>query len=122
QLYQAWKKNMAARAAPHRLTDVQFDRETGVIHWPLVLRDSMFDDSREKLDKLFHERTAENSGAGSPNCAAIEQATQEMMKIVGKDIKNLSPDEFITAKHFIGSLAYEARFTTTGAPPPVDQP
>lgn len=117
----AYKKDMQNRAAPHRLTSAQFDRETGVITWPAVLRDSRYESDRYAIDKLFHERTAENSGAGSPNCAEIEKATNQLLADVGKDINNLSVDEYITARHFITSLAYEARFTANGAPAPVDR-
>lgn len=115
----AYQKDMAARAAPHRLSSEQFDRQNNVITWPGVLRDSMFDESRYELDKLFAARTAQNSGAGSDNCAAIEKETDKMLKIVGEDINNLDVDQYITARHFITSLAYEARFTVNGATPPV---
>jgi len=117
----AYKKDMAARAAPHRLSTEQFDRQHNVITWPGVLRDSMFDQSRYELDKLFAARTPANSGAGSENCAAIEKETDKMLKLVGDDINNLDVDEYITARHFITSLAYEARFTVNGAPAPVDR-
>lgn len=118
---EAYKKDMKNRAAPHRLTPAQFDRQTGVITWPGVLRDSRYDADRYEIDKLFHERTPENSGAGSENCAAIEKATNRLLADVGKDINNLDVDEYITARHFITSLAYEARFTVNGAPAPVDR-
>ncbi|WP_437223809.1 hypothetical protein SH661x_003364 [Planctomicrobium sp. SH661] len=118
---EAYKKDMAARAAPHRLSSEQFDRQNNVITWPGVLRATVFDEDRYEIDKLFSQRTAGNSGAGSDNCAAIEKATDKMMKAVSADINNLDVDQFITAKHFIGSLAYEARFTVNGAPAPENQ-
>lgn len=117
----AYKKDMAARAAPHRLSSDQFDRQNSVITWPGILRDAQFDAGRYELDKLFAARTASNSGAGSENYAAIEKATDNMLKQVGEDINNLDVDEYITARHFISSLAYEARFTVNGVPAPVDR-
>jgi len=118
---EAYKKDMAARAAPHRLSAEQFDRQHDIITWPGILRGSLFDESRYELDKLFAARTPSNSGAGSENCAAIEKETDKMLKQVGADINNLDVDEYITARHFITSLAYEARFTVNGAPAPVDR-
>jgi hypothetical protein len=107
---EAYKKDMSSKSSAHRLTSDQYDPQNKVILWPMVLRDSMFDEYRYKLDQLFHERSAANSGAASNNCAEIEKTCDAMMKQVGQDINNLNIDQFITAKHFISSLAYEARF------------
>ncbi|SFI07623.1 hypothetical protein [Planctomicrobium piriforme] len=110
QQVEAYKRDMSNKAAPHRLSEDQFDQKNNMIHWPMVLRDSMFDEDRYTLDQLFHQRTPDNSGADSDNCAAVEKACDSMLKDVGKDINNLNIDQFITAKHFITSLAYEAKF------------
>lgn len=107
---EAYKRDMSQRAAPHRLTEDQFDRAHNVIHWPLVLRDGAYDGTRYELDKLFHERTAEDSGADSNNYAAVHKAVKEMLSQVGANIENLDIDQFITAQHFLNSLDYEARF------------
>ena len=107
---EAYKNDMANKAAPHRLTTDQFDRSSNVIYWPMVLRKAIFDDYRFQLDQLFHQRTAQNSGVSSDNDAAIQKACDEFLKAVGKDIKNLNIDQYITSRHFITSLQYEGRF------------
>ncbi|WP_437185634.1 hypothetical protein SH668x_002746 [Planctomicrobium sp. SH668] len=117
---QAYQKDMAKRAAPHRLSAAQFDRQHSVITWPGVLRDSIFDESRYEIDKLFAARTDDDSGAGSANNAAIEKATNQMLEVLKKDINNLDVDQFITGQHFISSLAYESRFAKNGGPTPLE--
>ncbi|HEX4130002.1 MAG TPA: hypothetical protein VHZ24_08160 [Pirellulales bacterium] len=101
---------IAARAAAHRLTVVQFDRVHNVIMWPLVLRSPKYDALRFKLDKLFHDRTPQNSGEGSVNEKAIDATCQEMEALLKTEIKELPPMDFIDTQQFIHSLAYEARF------------
>ncbi len=39
-----------------------------------------------------------------------------MQDLVSQDIESLNIDQFITAKHFLGSLAYEAKFKVAPAP------
>jgi hypothetical protein len=107
---EAYKRDISSRAAPHRLTEEQFDRAHDIIHWPLVLRNAMFDEDRFTIDKLFQERTPADSGAGSNTDAAIQKATQSMLKTLGDDVNNLNIDQYTTGRHFITSLAYESRF------------
>ncbi len=101
---------VASAAAPHRLTASQYDRTHRIINWPLELRDPKFDDVRFQLDKLFHERTPQNSGDGSDNFKAIAQACNQMEEILKTDIRVLRPMQYIQVLQFIHSLAYEARF------------
>lgn len=101
---------MEASAAPHRLTAAQFDRTHDVIFWPMELRTAKYDDVRYRLDKLFHERTPANSGEGSKNSQAVEQACNEMQELLKSDIKELPPMQYISVQQFIRSVAYEARF------------
>jgi hypothetical protein len=98
-------------AAPHRLTPMQYDRMNHLINWPMTLRAPQFAEVRYKLDKLFHERTPENSGEGSTSAKAIADACQQMQDLLKKEINELHPMEYIAAQQFIDSLAYEARFS-----------
>jgi hypothetical protein len=116
QTVENYKRHLNQLSSQHRLTPDQFDRDHNVINWPYVLRSSEFDDSRFKIDQLFHKRTADNSGVGSPNCQEVEKATDAMLKIVDKLAANgtMGVDEFTTSQHFIKSIAYEARFEVNG--------
>lgn len=97
--------------APHRLTDEQFDRMHNFIHWPYVLRTSEYDELRFTIDKLFDERSPGHSGEGSDNAVAIDKACKQMLEVVKDHIRQLEPEEYVSAKHFLASLAYEAKFS-----------
>lgn len=96
--------------APHRLTEDQFDRTHSIIHWPFVLRTGEYAETRFELDKLFHARTPTDSGENSANAAAISKACDDLLELVKTNIHKLDVNEYVTAKHFIASLAYEAKF------------
>lgn len=107
---QAVHRQIQQMEAPHRLTDDQFDRAHSLIYWPHALRAGEFAESRFAIDKLFHDRSPGNSGDGSDNAVAIDKACTQMMDLVKANIHQLEPVEYITAKHFLASLAYEAKF------------
>jgi hypothetical protein len=110
----AYHEHLQQLTAPHRLTADQFDRANNIIQWPYVLRGAEYSDLRLTLDKLYAERTPDNSGENSSNYEEIEKACNAMLDIVNSHVKELGIEEFITAKHFTQSLAYEARFKMTG--------
>lgn len=99
-------------AEPGRLSSTQFDRSTNIIHWPALLRESDFTDERQALDQLFHEQTADNSGADSENFVQIHQQCDAMFKTLGVKLRKekLPSITFIGTEHFIKSLDYEGRF------------
>ncbi|HEX3656847.1 MAG TPA: hypothetical protein VHV55_13605 [Pirellulales bacterium] len=101
---------MAAAAAPHRLTADQFDRMHDIIIWPYELRVPEFDKLRYQIDRLFSDRTPQNSGEASSNYTAIVNACQEMETVLRTHVDRLAPMAFIQAQQFIKSVAYEANF------------
>lgn len=108
----AYQKSLEQMSAAHRLTADQFDAERGVLNWPYVLRSSQYTDLRLKVDRLFHERTPQDSGENSSGYDAIQQACKEMQAIVKEELKKGMPiNDYVTATHFISSVAYEARFS-----------
>lgn len=106
-----YTKSLQQMAAAHRLTAEQFDMNTGVLHWPFVLRGDQYTELRTKIDELFDARSPSDSGKDSSSYGAILQACQQMLEIVKKDVQNgMSVTDFVTANHFISSIQYEARF------------
>jgi hypothetical protein len=97
---------------PKRLSDSQFDPATGTIRWYGVLRDDEYAEGRAELQRLFAERRSGENGAGTPNCRQIGRAVNTMKRQLQRDVKTLSADEYIPAKKFLDSLAYEARFAS----------
>jgi hypothetical protein len=107
---------------PKRLRLDQFDPVTGKINWPDVLKTKELDEDRQKLDKLFAERTHDNSGVGSENYHDIQMVVHDAMAKLHDEIKTLSPAEYLLALNFIDSLAFEARFPPSSVPGPAQPP
>lgn len=108
-----YQKTLEEMSAAHRLTAEQFglDQNSTVLHWPFVLRGEQYADLRMKLDLLYHERTPEDSGVNSSGFNGIQEACKQMQELVKAELKGGMPvTDFVTATHFISSVAYEARF------------
>jgi hypothetical protein len=109
-LTQEQANHWAQELSAGRLSTAQFDRSTNVIHWPPLLRDKRFTDPRCQLDRLFHNRTPNNSGVDSDSYVQIKQTCDAMQAILDGMINQLPPETSIAAGHFIRSLSYEGRF------------
>ena len=107
-----YQKTLEQMSAAHRLTAEQFHVDTGVLHWPFVLRGPEYAELRNQLDHLYAARTPEDSGKDSSGYDAIQQACKKMQEIVNEKVRkeHLPVNDFVTAKHFISSIAYEAQF------------
>jgi len=106
-----YNKTLHQMSAAHRLTAQQMDVNTGVLHWPFVLRSPQYADLRKQIDKLWDSRTPADSGQNSSSYDPIQQACKQMMELVKKEVHSGMPvNDFVTAKHFISSIEYEAGF------------
>jgi X-X-X-Leu-X-X-Gly heptad repeat protein len=111
-----YNKTLHQMSAAHRLTAEQMDVSTGVLHWPFVLRGPDYTDLRKTIDKLWDARTPEDSGENSSTYDPIQQACTQMMDLVKKEVGQGMPvNDFVTAKHFISSIEYEAQFPVKAA-------
>jgi hypothetical protein len=98
---------LARQAAPRPLTSAQLDRLTGRIEWPLILRDPQYAALTEPLNQLFVERAA---GSAPPDVyLKVQKAADALQAALKKNINDYKSGDFIAAKKFIDSLAYEAR-------------
>ncbi|HVU89866.1 MAG TPA: hypothetical protein VHD36_21225 [Pirellulales bacterium] len=94
---------------PTRLTSTQLDPLTGQLNWPIILRDAQYADDREQLDKLFAERATASSI--SPDVfRQVQQVTGDLLAALKKNINEYQANDWIAAKKFVESLAYDARF------------
>jgi len=89
-------KRYAAAGRPERLSPSELDSVTGDISWPILLRDDRYADYRARLEALFAERAA--SAQLSTSAYPLE-----------KRVARVPQMDYIAAKRFIQSLAYEAR-------------
>jgi hypothetical protein len=101
---------ISQEASPDRLTPSQLDPSLRTIFWPALLSGGDFDSLRTQLDQLFSVQRPNNSGLGTENFREIAALTAEMQTLLDSKLNQLHPDEYLAARRFISSLAYEARF------------
>lgn len=94
---------------PCRLASHQMDLLDATIHWPFALQCKCFDAFRKRADRLFAERTPENSGVGSRNYRDVQAVVCTMRHLLKHRIHELDSAEYRHARKFIDSLGYESR-------------
>jgi hypothetical protein len=99
---------IAQEGAPKPLASQQMDPVSGKIFWPDVLQDDKFQGQRETLQAAFEERA--NLGAMPwKDVQKVKEAAQAMLDELSDMVRDLAPSDYLPAKKFIQSLAYEAR-------------
>ena len=105
----------ARAAAPKRLGVYEIDTATGTLYRPDTLQDERFAELRDQLSSLFATRAKTGAGLGTQTHRQIAETTQKLQTALRqatfKETTNpLNSSEFVPAKKFLDSLAYEARF------------
>ena len=96
---------LARQQAPERLSVSQLDPLTGTITWPAPLLRADYQAEREELERLYQERAQ----GLAHNYDAILLAADKFQERLKTDLAKFDPDEFIRAKKFLDSLAYEPK-------------
>jgi hypothetical protein len=96
---------LARQQAPERLSVSQLDPLTGTIVWPAPLRRPEYDAPRLELERLYTER----ANGTSLNYDDIQVACDKFQQQIKADLPKFEPNDFIRAKKFIDSLAYEPK-------------
>jgi hypothetical protein len=95
---------LARQQAPARLSVSQLDPFTGKVTWPAALRRPAYDKFRGQIDTLFHAHaTGTDLATGEIN--DLVSAWIEQLKA---DISSFRQTEYIAARNFLTSLAFEA--------------
>lgn len=102
-------RRIARAAAPKRLCPQHVDHAMGMIYWPEVLTWECFTPYREAVDVVFAQR-GPTDGLGSQPARDIERYSDMMVCRLKNLVRELSPSEYVAARRFLDSLAYEARF------------
>ncbi|HEX5104930.1 MAG TPA: hypothetical protein VFV87_14015 [Pirellulaceae bacterium] len=97
---------LARQQAPARLSVSQLDPFTGQINWPSPLRREKYDALRGQIETLFQAQ-AEGTILADDE---IGQKCDELLAALKDDIATFKQTDYIAAKNFVTSLAYEARF------------
>jgi len=95
---------IAREQAPDQLTATQLDPLTGAIGWPVALRAEAYRPFRERLEKLFHDRST-----GYPVYNEILTAVQDFQTRFREDIMRMPANDFVSGRRFLDSLAFAAR-------------
>jgi len=100
---------LARKQAPDRLTEKQYDRVLGKLRWPYVLLDDDFTPERDAVTRLFQNRLPEDYGPTTEFYNQVRRLAGRLELKLRDKIALLSPAEYMAAKNFVLSLAYEAQ-------------
>ncbi|QDU95916.1 hypothetical protein [Lignipirellula cremea] len=92
---------------PKSLSSSQADPLTGQIAWPIVLTDKAFSDKTAALEKLFADRAAHHGQVTLDEMQDILSLTGSLDEELKARIKDYPPQQYVKAKSFLSSLAYE---------------
>ena len=96
---------LARQQAPDRLSISQLDPFTGTINWPLILKRPEYAQYRNKIERLFSSRAQGTELVHGQ----IAKAVEEFALVLKADLKTFEQSEYIAAKNFLDSLAYESQ-------------
>jgi hypothetical protein len=93
--------------APPRLSASQLDPSTGAIAWPRALQQQAYADQRQRLEELVALRTHTTETYELSD--AIYDAADQMRNELRQNMQGMNPNDYIAARKFLDSLAYESR-------------
>lgn len=99
---------IARDAAPKRLSPAEFDPVTGELSFPLVLQDPVFNESNQKLQELFRERS-QGGARGLKAMQQIDATTKQVRAELASRIRLYPSSAYLEAQNFLRSLAFEAQ-------------
>jgi hypothetical protein len=94
--------------AAYELTSHQFDRVTGVVEWPQLLRNTEYDGSRSTVEPLIRERL--ECPDDSQSTTALVRELKLARLALRDQIGTVSPKEYISAQKFLVGLLYETEY------------
>ena len=105
---------MAQIGKPQRLSPSQLNRLTGELAWPAVLDDGPFASYRQVLDRLFAKR-AERGRLGFHDTVRADRTAATMTEMLRERIAEVPVAEYMAARRFLESLAYESKLAAPEA-------
>ncbi len=97
----------AEMGKPERLSPGEIDPVTGSIAWPEALRGPAFDEDRARVESLFGEWTRYGS-LSLQHRREIRETTDAMLGKLQERIHRFPAPDYMAARRFLESLAYEA--------------
>jgi hypothetical protein len=96
-------------SVPKRPANFELASAQGRVSWPEVLLNEEFSDGRLQLESLFAQR---RSAAGSPRsnvAGEVRTVVAQMREQLKSKIHQVAPAEYVAARKFLVSLAYEGQ-------------
>ena len=100
---------MAKMALPPRLGSTQLDPVTGHIAYPPVLMDDVYEQYRNRLDKLFSDRAASGGSMQYGAYKEIQSTVSQFIDVLKQHVHEYEAGDYGKARTFLNSLAQEAR-------------
>lgn len=97
----------AQAGRPDRLSPGELDSATGQVSWPMLLLADAFAPYRAQIEALFAERA--DGGLTVVGSLQIAETTKTMLAELKGRIAQLPASEYMAARRFLESLAYEVR-------------
>lgn len=97
----------AQAGMPKPLSPGELNPVSGQISWPSFLRLDSFGDDRAEVDSIFAQRAA-TGAIGADDFMKVRSASNAMIAELKKQVREIPPDQYMIAKRFIESVAYEA--------------
>lgn len=98
---------------PKRLDVTELDPVTGVIHWPVILRDDRYAETIKQLNDLFKARASTSGFVAADGYLAIQAACDALQTELRKEIVKYGSQDYVRASRFVESLRLEAREPAT---------
>lgn len=76
--------------------------------WPTIFEEDPFLQTKTQIDRLFSERSLENSGVGSKNYREIQRYLDDIKELLVKEMDDMKPMEYMIYKKFLDSVSYES--------------
>lgn len=102
---------LAKQDAPSRLSPSELDPVSGKLSWPAALKTDDFGKTRAEIDELYAKRAA-GSVLSIDDRRKLSKACGDMTDALRAQIRDLPPPDYLSAKKFIESLAYEGEKPT----------
>ncbi len=102
----------AQMGKPKPLGPNQLDAGSGKIYWPRSLRTDQFASSRGVLDEIFAKR-ARYGDVSMDDLLKIRDETNKMINLLNEEMRDIPPMEYVSAKQFISSLAYQVQIVAS---------
>jgi hypothetical protein len=92
-----------------RLTIAHLDPVTGKLDWPKILLRDKYSSYRQTLDRLFVQRASTPGGLTGDSYQDAVNTCNALLEALKQDLPEYQPKDWVEAKNFVDSLAYESR-------------